>query len=173
MKIGYCPTMESFVYNISKEKEFNVINLGSAGAVFMALNQGRIDVGIVGRTAKMREFSGYKKRIGEGYTLITNKKQMILNDDLPIIKINTALPEALVKGRFSYLKNVVYHKTINNELSDGKVWLISWDDWKDNFELLIPVDEQYNKNPDFRVPHIFSKKEEYITEIMSFINMTS
>ena len=169
MKIGYCPTMKFFVDKLSIDEKIEKIDLGSAKAVLAALSNEDIDVGIIGRTAKKTEFTGFKRRIENGYTLITNKKQMILNDNLPQIKINTAISESIINTKFPYLKNVVYHKTINNKLSDSDVWLISWDDWKDEFELLIPIDEQYNKNPDFRVPHLFSKKEDHLIKLLQTI----
>ena len=172
MKIGYCPTMAFFIDEIAKKIEFEKINLGSAQSVLTALNNNYIDIGIIGRTAKKTEFNGFKKRIKNGYTLVTNKKQMILNNDLPHLKINTNISENIVKTNFPYLKNVIFHKTINFNLKDYEIWLISWDDWKDEYELLIPVDEQYNKNSDFRVPHLFSKNEKNLAEIIKLINNT-
>ncbi len=161
--------MEPFVEHLAKNDEIVTFDLGSARSVLMALNTGQIDVGIIGRTAKKSEFTGLKKRIGEGYTLVTNRKQMILNDELSQIDIHTALPEKVVMKNFPYLKHLIYHEKMADSLMDGEVRLISWDDWNDSFELLIPVDEAYNKNPDFRVPHLFSNdklKLKKINEMM-------
>lgn len=162
MKIGYCPTMNPFVKKLEK---YETINLGSAGAVLMALNDNEIDVGIVGRVAKNGEFDGHSKRTADGYTLVTTQKQMILNEDLPMLEVHTALPKDLVSSKFPELKNVVFEDKLKQELKNGEVWLISWDDWNDNYNLLIPVDQNYNKNPKFRVPHIFSKKKELVEEV--------
>ena len=161
--------MKPFIEKIVS-RDFIYLNLGSAGAVFRALEAGEVDVGIVGRMAKNVEFSGYWKRVGTGYTLVNDRKQMILNDELPLLKINTSLSESLVEKKFSYLKNVIYHDKMSEVLDSGDVWLISWEDWRDNFELLIPVDKDYNKNPDFRVPHIFSKTKENLEKVEEVFN---
>ena len=160
MRVGYCPTMKPFVDEINKKNDLESIDFGSARSVLIALNVGKIDFGIIGRVAKKSEFDGFRRRIGEGYTLVTNVKQMILNEQLPDIKIHTVVPENTVRSLFHELKDVVYHENLDGLLSEGEVRLISWDDWKDHFELLIPVDEAHNKNPKFRVPHIYSKKDD-------------
>ncbi len=167
MRIGYCPTMKPFVEKL-ESRGFILVNLGSAGAVFQALNLGEIDVGVVGRRAKSREFSGFMRRLSEGYTLVNDRKQMILNEDLGRIRINTALSKEIVESKFPYLKNVVYRGKIPEKL-DGGVWLISWDDWRDDFELLIPVDGEYRKNSDFRVPHVFSRTKEGLEKVLEVI----
>ena len=165
MKIGYCPTMEKDLKKYIKNKNFELKNLGSARNVLSLLNKDEIDVGIIGRQAKKSEFEGVLKRIGTGYTLITAIKSMISNEDLENLEIHTNISKEIVKQKYSYLKNIVYHNSLEDALSKGKIQLISWDDWNDNFELLIPVDNYNNKNPDFRVPHFYSKKEEFLDKL--------
>jgi len=159
MKIGYCPTMEEYVKKIKNIQDFEIINLGSAGRALYSLSNDEIDVAVIGRKAKKREFVGYEKVSGKGYTLITDSKRMILKDDLANIKVDTNIPKDIVKKEFPELKNVTYHKTLQDALDNGNIQLISWDDWNDEFELLIPVDEFSNKVKKFRVPHFYSKKE--------------
>jgi len=165
MKIGYCPTMEKDLKKYIENKNFELINLGSARNVLSLLNKDEIDVGVIGRQAKKSEFEGVLKRIGTGYTLITAIKSMISNEDLENLEIHTNISKEIVKQKYSYLKNIVYHNSLEDALSKGKIQLISWDDWNDNFELLIPVDNYNNKNPDFRVPHFYSKKEEFLDKL--------
>jgi len=146
--------MEEYV---KKLKEFELVNLSSAARVLYFLNTGEIDVGVIGRKAKKREFEGYEKVTGSGYTLIADAKRMILQDDVKNLRIDTTLPKEIVEKEFPELENVVYHKTLQEALDNGKVQLISWDDWDNKFELLIPVDEFNNKIKKFRVPHLYSK----------------
>ena len=160
--------MRSFVDGI-EGREFEKIDLGSARAVLMALESGDVDVGVIGRTAKRAEFTGFERRIGDGYTLVTDRKQMVPNSELPHIPVNTILPEETVRTKFPYLENVTYRKAMGGRLGVGEVWLISWDDWNDSFELLIPVDKHYNKNPDFRVPHLFSRDEGSLDRVLAVI----
>ena len=157
MKIGYCPTMEEYVKKIKNIQDFEIINLGSAGRVLSSLSNDEIDIAVIGRKAKKREFVGYEKVSGEGYTLITDSKSMILKDELKNLKIDTAIPKEIVEKEFPELENVVYHKTLQEALNNGEVQLISWDDWDDKFELLIPVDEFNKKIKRFRIPHFYSK----------------
>ena len=150
MKIGYCPTMKKYLINFFGNNDFKLLSLGSARQVLSLLDNNKIDVGVIGRQAKKSEFEGVLKRIGTGYTLITTTKSMISNDDLEMLEIHTSISKEIIKEKYPYLKNT---------LSKGKIQLISWDDWNDNFELLIPIDDFNNKNPEFRVPHFYSKKE--------------
>ena len=112
---------------------------------------------VIGRKAKKREFVGYEKVSGEGYTLITDSKRMILKDKLKNLRIDTVIPKEIVEKEFPELENIVYHKTLQDALDNGNVQLISWNDWDDEFELLIPVDEFNNKVKKYRVPHFYSK----------------
>ena len=159
MKIGYCPTMEEYVKNIKNILDFETINLQSAGRVLSFLSNDKIDIAVIGRKAKKREFVGYEKVDGKGYTLITHSKSMIPEKELTNLRIDTNVPKDIVEKDFPELENVIYHKTLQEALDKGNVQLISWDDWNDNFELLIPVDDFYNKIKKFRVPHFYSKKD--------------
>lgn len=165
MRIGYCPTMGKYLKKYSKKKNFELINLGSARNVLFFLDNNKIDIGVIGRQAKKSEFKGFLKRIGIGYTLITAIKSMILNNNLKDLEIHTYLSREIIKQRYPYLKNIIYHKSLKNALKKGKIQLISWDDWRDDFELLIPVDKFNNKNSDFRVPHFYSKKEKFLEKL--------
>jgi len=172
MKIGYCPTMEKYLKKYIDNKNFELINLGSARQVLSLLDNDEIDVGVIGRQAKKSEFNGVLKRIGTGYTLITTTKSMISNDDLETLEIYTNISKEIIKQKYPYLKNIIYHNSLKDALSNGKIQLISWDNWNDNFELLIPIDDFNNKNPDFRVPHFYSKKDVFLEELELTKNLT-
>ena len=165
MKIGYCPTMEKYLKKYIDNKNFELINLGSARQVLFLLDNNEIDVGVIGRQAKKSEFNGVLKRIGTGYTLITTTKSMISNDGLKTLEIHTNISNEIIKQRYPYLKNIIYHNSLKDALSNGKIQLISWDNWNDNFELLIPMHDFNNKNSDFRVPHFYSKKYVFLDKL--------
>ena len=133
MKIGYCPTMKKYLINFFENKDLELINLGSARQVLFLLDNNKIDVGVIGRQAKKSEFEGVLKRIGTGYTLITTTKSMISNNDLEMLEIHTSISKEIIKEKYPYLKNVVYHDSLKDALSKGRVHLISWDDWDDDF----------------------------------------
>jgi len=165
MKLGFCPTMQEDAIRIGNNNNFEIINLQSAARVLAALEYDEIDVGIVGRKAKASEFSGFKKQLGSGYTLITAQKRMIDKNQLSKIEIHTHIKKEIIENKFSELKKVVYHETLEEALEKGDVQLISWDDWNDNFNLFIPVDEYYNKVKKFRTPFVFSKDKELLNNI--------
>ena len=165
MKVGYCPTMEEFAHSFAEQKNFELINLGSAARVLFALNNNEIDIGIIGRKAKKIEFEGYEKRIGDGYTLITLQKSMIHNQDLENLEVHTNVPEQVVKKIYPEIKNVVYENSIDDTFQRWNVQLINWNQWDDKFSILIPIDNLGNKNPKFRVPHLYSKQEYLIKNI--------
>ncbi len=165
MKIGYCPTMKGYLISLFEGDNFKFMDLGSASQVLYLLNSNRIDIGVIGRQAKESEFKGALRRIGTGYTLVTTVKSMILNKDLEMLEIHTYLPREIIGQKYPYLKNIIYHDSLKDALSKGEIQLISWDDWNDNFELLIPVDNFNNKNPDFRIPHFYSKNKEFLDKL--------
>ena len=165
MKIGYCPTMEKDLKKYIKNKNFESINLGSARQVLYSLDNNEIDIGVIGRQAKRIEFEGVLKRIGTGYALITAMKSMVSNKALDMLEIHTSVSKEIIEQKYPYLKNIIYHDSFKEALAKGEIQLISWDDWNDDFELLIPVDDFNNKNPDFRVPHFYSKKEVFLDEL--------
>jgi len=165
MKIGYCPTMEEYVKKIKNVQNFDIFNLQSAARVLYYLNMDEIDLAVIGRKAKREEFVGYEKVNGTGYTLITHTKGIIPESELPNLKIHTHISKEIIEKEFPELKNVVYHETLQDSLKNGDVQLISWDDWDDKFELLIPLDKFNNKVKKYRVPHFYSKKLEFIEKL--------
>jgi hypothetical protein len=157
--------MEEDAIRIGKENNCETINLGSAARVLMALENDDLDIGVIGRKAKAREFSGYRKQLAPGFTLITTSKMMIDKDQLPGVEIHTNIEKSIIDNQFSELTNIRYHKTLDEALQNGLVQLINWDDWNDAFNLLIPVDQSYNKVRKYRTPFVFSKNQELLDSI--------
>ena len=160
MKIGNCPTMEKYTEEISKKYNLDIVRNHSAAEVLYNLSAGNLDIGLIGRKAEKAEFVGYEKRLKDvGYTLIYRGKSAIDYRQLGAITVHTYLPEDIVKNNFPEFRNVVYHQSLEESLREGEINLISWDDWRDEFNLLIPIDEFGNKIEKFRTPILYSKNE--------------
>ncbi len=160
MKIGTCPTMLKYAEEISKKNNLEIVQNRSAAEVLYNLSTGILDIGIIGRKAERIEFTGYEKRLKNvGYTLIYIQKAAIDYRQLGEITIHTYLAKDIVENNFSELKRIVYHNSLEESLNSGEINLIDWNDWQDDFNLLIPVDEFGNKIEKFRTPILYSKSE--------------
>ena len=169
IKIGICPTMKVFSDQILKQNtNLEIIDLGSAARVLFALSNNELDIGLIGRKAKQREFNGFSREFNsiEGYTLVSNQKGFILENNLSQIKITTSIKKEVIEEKFPKFSKINYYKKLPLELEENETRLISWDDWNDSFELLIPVDEFNNKILDFRKPYFFSKNKSLIENIL-------
>ena len=161
--------MLKYTKKIAEENNFKLIEGGSAAEVLYNLNLGSLDIGFIGRKAEKREFSGYEKLLREnGCTLIFSQKSMINQVYLREIEAHTYLDKEIVKNNFPELKKVVFHKSLNESLRSGEINLIRWSDWRDNFNLLIPIDDFGNKIEKFRIPALYSKDK-----IIETINIES
>ncbi len=159
LKMGCCPTMLKSAKEIATKNDFPLEDYGSAANVLHLLRAGVIDIGVIGRKAKAQEFTGYVKQLAKGYTLISIRKEMLAKEDLPDLKVQTTLLKEIVQKDFPDLRNVVYHEELPKQLVEGDVWLIDWDDWKDDYNLLIPVNENYTKDNRFRVPFLYARED--------------
>lgn len=157
--LGYCPTMKNNALKLSKENNYLLVEFESASIVLNNLKQGNIDFALIGRKAKNYEVSeGISLYVlKSGYTLITKDKSLIDLKDIHLLDVYTYLPETLVSDKFNYL-SLSYFDNFNeifNLLDLEKVILISWDDWKDDFELLVVYDG-FEKVKDFRGSFLYS-----------------
>ncbi|NCF75400.1 MAG: hypothetical protein GWO87_02865 [Xanthomonadaceae bacterium] len=160
MKIGNCPTMGKYTEEISKKYSLDIVRNRSAAEVLYNLSAGNFDIGLIGRKAEKAGFIDYEKRLKDvGYTLIYREKSTIDYRQLGAITVHTYLPENIVKNNFPEFRNIIYHQSLEKSLKEGKINLISWDDWDDRFNLLIPIDEFGNKIEKFRTPILYSKNE--------------
>lgn len=149
--LGYCPTMYEEALAFSEDVE--LVEFVSASEVLFALNREQIDFGLVGRKAKFHEISDdiSEEILESGYTLVSNKKGFIDYSQLRQINIHTYLDSEIVE-RLVSSQNIVYYDSqqeVIDKISDGEVVLISWDDWNDEFELIVVMDGN-EKAKDFR-----------------------
>ncbi len=154
IKIGYCPTMESNALEIFDGNNYELIRFSSASEVLSVLNNNQIDMGLIGRKAKEGELSSDVKEtiLESGYTLVSNNKEFINYSQLSGLEIYTYLPKEKVEILIPENKNTVYYESKQeaiNKILEGEVVLILWEDWQDDFELLVVMDNN-EKVKDFR-----------------------
>lgn len=176
LKLGFCPTMKPYANLIGKKiKEIELVEIPSAAMVMNYINYEKLDMALIGREAYSRELSNSikKRRLKNGYTLVYSEKVGIPEDQLKEILIKTYLPENIVKKVLPGIKNVEFYKSLEEcEKAEDYPMLIDWKDFKDSYELLIPLKRSGGKSPVFRAPIIYYRdnvNEEIIKKIESII----
>ena len=159
IKIAYCRTMQPFAEKITKnENHIDMILMGSAAQVLSALQNNSVDGVLIGRYAKNREITETTKRVifHEGITLVFHQKQGIDVEQLKWMKIKTYLLKNKISDVLNLFGEVEFRNSIEDCLKDGLQipLLIDWKDFRDDFELLIPLNHS-GKVPIFRSPVLY------------------
>jgi len=162
IRIAFCPTMKSFAESIHHEIDtVQLVPAGSAAVVLEMLKGGMVESVLIGRTAKSYELGNdiEFKRLKEGITLVYKDKTSISKDQLKEIPVKTYLDKDSLGGVAGFFTKIAYIKSKDDCLKGGLSIpaLINWRDFRDSFELLIPVDEN-GKVPEFRAPVIYYNK---------------
>jgi len=156
-RVSFCPTMKPFIQDLNFNKGTAFLDAGSAANALYYLTAGEVDAVLIGRTAKKRELHDQvkEKRLGEGYTLVFNRKMGIEFQQLPGFTIHTYLPRSIAENILPDNK-IIFHKSLEECLVDNlsEPVLIDWNDYQDEFELLIPLDNR-GKVPVFRAPVLY------------------
>ncbi len=144
IRLGYCPTMKEDAEALAKQQGFQLVAFGSASEVLSALGKGQIEKGLIGRKASLSEISPQVREtvLRPGYTLVAYRKSYIEYSSLPLVAIHTYLPIEIVSGLIPESSRIEYHgskKEALDKIYERQVVLISWEDWKDDFELLITM----------------------------------
>ena len=144
IKLGYCPTMQEDAIYLSKENDYELISFGSAIDVLSALKNNQIDKAMIGRKAELSEINQKTKEtiLRSGYTLVSDKKGFIDYSQLHSIEVYTYLPEKITSSLIPTSSKIIYtdKNKIIKKINDKKIVLISWDDWDDEFELIVIMD---------------------------------
>ena len=153
-KIGYCPTMVHEAFQIAERKNYELIQFNSASEVLLSLNKNQIDYALIGRKPYSYEINGKIKEeiLKSGKTLVSNEKRLIDISQLNYLRINTYLT-----GLDD--KNIVYYESKEEALeriNHGEIVLISWEDWGDDFELIVPVYPNREQVKEFRGVFLYS-----------------
>ncbi len=162
-KLGFCPTMEGIARKIAhKTNNISFIPLGSAAEALYYLREDQIEGALIGRIAKKSEITPDIIKVNlqkDGFTLISLHKGFINKSDLPALPVVTFIPPDIVKNVIPEVKNVKLvesEEEMFNYLNDH-AGLIPWSNYKDEYELLIPM-EAGGKMIRFRLPVIYYRK---------------
>ncbi len=153
--------------------DVEMIEMGSAAQVLGALRGGGVDGVLIGRYAKQREIDSDIKReiFKEGYTLVYKVKSGIPAAQLKDLTVRTYLDKSELKDFIPLFGNIEYLDTLDKCLDGGFEIpvLIDWKDYRDDFEMLIPLDAA-GKVPIFRAPVLYYRDIE--SEIVEKIGAT-
>jgi len=162
IRMAFCPTMEPFAESIATSIDsIEAVPAGSAAMVIKMLQGGMVESVLIGRTAKSYELDGdvKHKRLKEGVTLVYKDKTSIYQDQLKEIPVKTYLDKNSLGEVAGFFTKIAYLDSkddcLNGDLSIPS--LIDWRDFRDSFELLIPVNGT-GKVPEFRAPVIYYNK---------------
>ncbi len=157
-KLGFCPTMGVFVDKIKNSSGIEIIPFRSAAEVLYNLKMNNVDIGFIGRLAKQMEINDSikVKRLSDSYTLVGPFKTGIRKDDVRTLSIATYLPKDKVESFIPEAQNVRYFDTLQQAFSsNASAVLIDWNDYNDNYELVIPIEDNGLKTLKFRTPTLF------------------
>ncbi len=177
--IAYCPTMEPFAETLVKVvKNVETIDAGSAAQALQMLRGNYVDSVLIGRVAKKIELSNDSKelRLRNGVTLIYKMKTGINSNGLSNIPVRTYLSESELGELKNQFSQILFEPTLEDCFVDSMETpaLIDWRDYRDEFELLIPMTET-GKDPRFRAPVLYYKdlSDEILSEISTAIQQTN
>lgn len=158
--LGYCPTMSSLAEEIaSKNSHISLQPFDYTAEALQSLNNGDIDLVLVGRLAKKDELNNaFEKWLGEGLTLVGREKKIVHISQLQNNRIYTAVDEKLANEYLPHTENIIFHESTESAIREGMndIILIDWKDYTDNLELVIPIDDLGNKIEKFRIPVLYS-----------------
>ena len=166
--LGYCPTMKTHAQSIAADADLTLKAYGTTAEAISALKKGVVDAILVGRPAKKSELKeAFELKLRGGYTLVGKTKRLLRLDELTQKKIHTAVEKEEFSQYMPQTENVIYHNSLEEALKNGinEVVFINWDDYSDDYELLIPIDDGGNKVEKFRIPIVYSLKKEFIESI--------
>lgn len=159
-KIAFCPTMTPFAQKIGALEGIEMVPLQSAGQSMDALKRGRVDGALIGRYAKSYELDALTRReiLKTGYTLVYHRKMGVDERALRDVTVNTYLPEENLQDFKPFFKEIRHYDSLDACLADHLQTpvLIAWQDFRDAFELLIPMNA-HGKTPLFRAPVLYYK----------------
>jgi hypothetical protein len=141
IRLGYCPTMLPEARELAEKEDYILIEFNSASEVLQALKENKIQKAMIGRKAKNSELPRNIKEIviESGYTLASNSKTLLFLYQLESREVYTSLEKEIAEELLPNSK-IIYLKTIEEakeKIKEGKIILISWEEWEDKFELVV------------------------------------
>ena len=158
IKLGYCPTMYENAKQIAESNNYKLIGFDSASEVLSALKNKQINKALIGRKAYSYEINSEIKEnvLESGFTLVSNQRAYIDISELSNLEIHTYFNQTKFNS-----DNLIFHSSKQealDKISQGKIVLISWYDWNDEFELIIVMDKN-QKARDFRGVFLYEYSE--------------
>ena len=173
IKLSYCPTMAPYVEKlINGNLDLEIINGISAARTLSMLRNKEVDIIIIGRKAYKRELNVdiKEERLKNGYTLAYSQKTLIPSENLKELTIKTYISKIIVEKDFPFFNKVEYFNSKKECMKDSLSIpvLVDWNDFEEEYELLIPIDRNRNKLDVFRAPVVYYNKsvDESIIEII-------
>jgi hypothetical protein len=159
--LGYCPTMTPHVHTLMDAyPQLTAIQFENAAMAMDALRRGTIQAALIGRVAREHEKDDSFQliRVWDGYTLITQNQAGILFEDLRRLEVITS--EENTEAHAILPEGTIIHTTPNldqalQDMHASTVILLRWSQVPSAYQLLIPVDPNGNKVPEFRSPHLY------------------
>jgi len=160
IRLGYCPTMLEDAKKLAEENDYVLVKFSSASEVLTALNLKEIEKGLIGRKPENYEllYNLDEVVLKSGYTLVSNQKNFIEISELNNLEVHTYLPKEVVEEAIQNIHSIVFHESKEialSKISEGKIVLVSWDDWQDDFGLTVVMDGN-EKVKDFRCSCLYS-----------------
>ncbi len=159
VKIAFCPTMGVFMEELNSISEIEQVPVPSAGQALFLLKSGAVDGTIIGRYAKRRELSGGSEfvKLRGGQTLVYLQKSGIPVEALKDVQVITYLSPESIRHLSGFFKSVEHLESLEECLKYGLEIpvIIDWNDYRDDFELLIPVNRRGEKVFEFRAPVLY------------------
>ncbi len=159
--LGFCPTMRPYVQRlIDSGHNFRTIQFDNSSQAIQALKSGLVQAALVGRTARQSEISEDIRlnRIEDGYTLIGQIQALLPYEELIDVRVFTLEESKDAAAILPPGTSITYYQNFDQMMSDldrSSAVLLRWSEVPNSFQLLIPVDGQGNKIPEFRSPHVY------------------
>ena len=153
IRVGYCPTMESYVNQISG---IEPVLFDSASLAITALQEGEVSAIIIGRKAYSHENTGFTQvLLRDSYTLVGLESAIVSIDDL----------DSILTCSFEEVDYPFGNVTvISTAQEDCQAFLIRWSQFSDH-NLIIPEDNG-EKIGWFRTPHLYSFDVDILGKIL-------
>ena len=176
VKIAFCPTMDPYAEKIANSfQDVKMLEGSAAASVLAALREGQVDGVLIGRKAKAYEIdekTQFEKLKG-GITLVYLQKAAVDEGQLSTIPVKTYLKKERLANIEQLFKSVEYRDSFKACFEDGLEIpaIIDWDDYRDDFGLLIPMN-RYGKTPIFRAPVLYYKniEKDIVNKIADVLN---
>ncbi len=143
IKLGYCPTMQEEAISLSEKKDYELIRFEYAINVLSALKNKQIDKALIGRKARQYEISKEVKEtvLESGYTFVSNRGGFIEYSQLSNYEIYTYLSKEIAESLAPKNSKIIYltKEEAIVKINEGRIVLISWEDWRDEFELIVAM----------------------------------